>query len=451
MGFLSLTASSSQSTHLTLLVSGEELGYLEPCGCADGQLGGFPRRDSQIQQLRNGVSQSGLAAKGKNLLLVANGDLIDSVSRQSELKAEIGFTALKEMGYAAYNVGEKDLLLGVERLKYFEETSGIPFLCANLFQGEKPVFQPFVLHTISLQGRQVRVAIVGTLSGHFDSTVQNAGDNLRLKVPDVVLKSLMDGLERDSDLIVLLAHADLAESKALASAFPQIDVIVSGHERDEPLASPIRMGKTVLLNTGTKGKSLGQLDIRWGTDGKIANYDFQVLSLSERIPDSPQMVDLLGLYQQMLAAENLSEDLERVPPRAGGMYVGSASCKGCHAEAYVIWKKSKHAHAYQTLVEKGHAADPECLRCHTVSFGFQTGFLNMNQTPALTDVGCENCHGVGGNHVKKPQKGYGQVTKADCLTCHTTENSPKFDYEVYLPKIRHWSEGETNDETTKGF
>ena len=49
--------------------------------------------------------------------------------------------------------------------------------------------------------------------------------------------------------------------------------------------------------------------------------------------------------------------------------------------------------------------------------------------------------GVGGNHAKNPQKGYGQATKPDCLTCHTQENSPKFDYEIYLPKIQHWTRG----------
>lgn len=48
-----------------------------------------------------------------------------------------------------------------------------------------------------------------------------------------------------------------------------------------------------------------------------------------------------------------------------------------------------------------------------------------------------NCHGVGGNHVKNPQPGYGQVTKANCLTWHTSENSPNFDYDAYFPKILH--------------
>ena len=428
--------------NLTLLISGEELGYLEPCGCAEGQLGGFSRRDSVIQQL---------VVKGKTLVPVANGDLIDDASRQSELKAEIGFAGLKEMGYVAYNVGERDLLLGIERLKYLQGASEIPFLSANLFHGENRVFQPFVIHTANLHGNQIQVAIIGVLSQSFEVQVENAEVGLRLEDPVVVLGELVEELDQAADCIVLLAHADLAESEGLASAFPQIDVVVSGHEIEELHEDPVFVENTVLLNTGTKGKAFGQLDIRWDNDRTVTDYDFQAVSLSERLPDSPRMIELLTLYQQMLTAENLSVDLEREPPATGGMYVGSASCKGCHAEIYAIWKKSKHAHAYQTLVSHGHAADPECLTCHTVGFGFQTGFVNIETTPNLPDVGCENCHGVGGNHVKNPQKGYGQVTKADCLTCHTMPNSPKFDYDVYLPRIRHWNDIGVVDEPAKGF
>ena len=428
--------------NLTLLISGEELGYLEPCGRAEGQLGGFPRRDSLIQQL---------AVKGRTLLPVANGDLIDDASRQSELKAEIGFAALKEMGYVAYNIGERDLLLGIDRLEYLQDTSGIPFLSANLFHGENRVFRPFVIHTANLHGSQIQVAIVGVLSQSFEIQVENAGVDLRLENSVAVLRGLVEKLNQAADLIVLLAHADLAESEGLASTFPQIDVVVSGHEREELHEDPVFVENTVLLNTGTKGKAVGQLDIRWSDDRTGPDYEFQAVSLSERLPDSPRMIGLLTLYQQMLTAENLSEELEREPPATGGVYVGSGNCKECHAEAYTIWKKSKHAHAYQTLVSHGHAADPECLPCHTVGFGFQTGFVNMETTPDLPDVGCENCHGVGGNHVKNPQKGYGQVTRANCLTCHTAQNSSKFDYDAYLPRIRHWNDVGGHNETAKGF
>ena len=451
IGLLLRLAFSSQSMRpteveselsLMLLISGEELGYLEPCGCAEGQLGGFPRRDSVIQQL---------TVKGKTLVPVANGDLIDDASRQSELKAKIGFAALKEMGYATYNIGERDLLLGIDRLEYLQDTSGIPFLSANLFHGESRVFQPFVLHTVSLQGNQIQVAIVGVLSQSFEIQVENAGADFRLENPVAMLTDLVEKLDQTADLIILLAHADFAESEVLASTFPQIDVVVSGHEGEELRENPVFIENTVLLNTGTKGKAIGHLDIRWSGDRAVPDYEFKAISLSERLPDSLRMIELLTLYQQMLLVENLSVNLEREPPTTGGTYVGSASCKGCHAEAYTIWKRSKHAHAYQTLVSHGHAADPECLTCHTVGFGFQTGFVNMETTPNLPDVGCENCHGVGGNHVKNPKKGYGQVTQANCLTCHTAQNSPKFDYEVYFPRIRHWNDVGGNNETTKGF
>ena len=74
-------ATTESPPDFTLVVSGQELGYFEPCGCAEGQIGGFPRRDSMLLQLASGR---------KNLLRIANGNLISDAGRQSELKAEIG-------------------------------------------------------------------------------------------------------------------------------------------------------------------------------------------------------------------------------------------------------------------------------------------------------------------------------------------------------------------------
>ena len=163
------------SPEFTLVVSGQELGYLEPCGCAEGQIGGFRRRDSVLHQLASG---------SKNLLRIANGNLVSGAGRQSELKAEIGFTALKEMGYAAFNVGPRDLLLGIEQLKYFSNTSGIPFLSANLFQGGEHVFQPFVLCSMQLNDDQTQVAIVGIISQQFEIYAENTSADLILKSPE---------------------------------------------------------------------------------------------------------------------------------------------------------------------------------------------------------------------------------------------------------------------------
>ena len=47
--------------------------------------------------------------------------------------------------------------------------------------------------------------------------------------------------------------------------------------------------------------------------------------------------------------------------------------------------------------------DGECVVCHTVGFGYKTGFANEKDTPKLKDVGCESCHGPGSLHAKNPE------------------------------------------------
>jgi hypothetical protein len=87
-------------------------------------------------------------------------------------------------------------------------------------------------------------------------------------------------------------------------------------------------------------------------------------------------------------------------------FVGSEKCKRCHEEAYDVWKKSKHSHAYQTLVDAKRPSlrqyDPECIVCHTVGFGYQGGFTSAEKTAHLKDVGCESCHGPASLHVVNP-------------------------------------------------
>jgi len=54
--------------------------------------------------------------------------------------------AMAELGYAAVNVGEEDLRLGLDYLKYVSDFTGVPLLSANLADSAgAPVFQEYVL------------------------------------------------------------------------------------------------------------------------------------------------------------------------------------------------------------------------------------------------------------------------------------------------------------------
>ena len=174
-----LSKPSGPNDTVTLVFSGAELGYLEPCGCSEGQLGGIARRDSFLQQFRS---------NGNVIVPIANGNLIQNISPQSEIKADIGFFALADMGYIAYNIGERDLLLGTAQLTAFSAQNQIPLISANLYQGTSPAFTPYLWHTVQLPNDVVKIAIIGLISPSYAIYAENT--DLRILDPTTVLNNV---------------------------------------------------------------------------------------------------------------------------------------------------------------------------------------------------------------------------------------------------------------------
>ena len=128
--------------------------------------------------------------------------------------------------------------------------------------------------------------------------------------------------------------------------------------------------------------------------------------------------------------------------------VGSAACRSCHEQEYETWSQQPHAKAVHSLEAKGEAGNAECLSCHTTAFGSPGGFPTdgaVADHPALAAVGCESCHGPGGDHVgaDAPRRGtiVSLTDKCDscvilqiCGSCHDDANDPGFEFEV-LDKI----------------
>ncbi len=116
-------------------------------------------------------------------------------------------------------------------------------------------------------------------------------------------------------------------------------------------------------------------------------------------------------------------------------YSGEEFCAVCHEQPHATWSLTKHAYAFDTLVEHGEDRNPECLPCHTVGWGQTGGFDPKVRQEHLRGVQCENCHGRGGPH-QSPEfqkAGYEPV----CATCHTPEHSLRFNFAERLPLVSH--------------
>jgi hypothetical protein len=390
-------------------------------------LGGLARRDSLVKKLR---------ADG-NILLLDNGDIISKLSRQDELKYQTAVSAMNEMGYDALNIGEGDLL-GMHFLNQIQSDANFSLLCANLsLQKASNPFQTYIIKTYGQGQNQIKVAIIGIISKQFEGELSALDSNLSIEEPEKILHPIIEKLTEQVNLIILLSHSNQTYAETLAKKFPSLDIIICGHRVDEPPETLTKVGDTIILSAANKGMYVGRLDLSFNA-GSVADEKYQLIRLSDEFPDSPVISKLLMLYQTMLKSEDvLLLEAEQEKPAGGVFYVGNNSCKSCHEKESAAWEKTKHAKAYSTLIDRKHEFDPECVKCHTVGFGYISGFRHPSSSQELANVGCESCHGAGSNHVDNPQAGYGDTSDAICRNCHDTDNSPKFEYDKYVIPIKH--------------
>ncbi|RJP69616.1 MAG: hypothetical protein C4532_10750 [Candidatus Abyssobacteria bacterium SURF_17] len=371
------------------------------------------------------------------MLLFDNGDMNASYGRQPELKFETMMKGMAEMGYDAVNVGEQDLLLGLDYVKYVADFTGVPFVSANIVDAEgKLVFQEYARSEIAV-GRTKLVSIaVGIISPSFKEEIENINPGISFVEYEATLKRLIPQLRKKADLLVVLAHMNEDEAALLAERLPQIDLIIVSHSGDDPFAAPAIVNEVPIVFAGARGMHVGAARFAWA-DKEAKLQSFAAHKLAGTFADSPRMSPLLADYQQMLKVEKL---LESYPRSEYGevKFTGNKSCQRCHSLPMWRFGKEKHAHAFEVIVEKKHEYDPECVRCHTTGFGYVTGFIAPELTPELEHVGCENCHGPGSKHIEEPlDEKYGEVARETCESCHNPDNSPKFVYEEYLKKIKH--------------
>ncbi len=415
---------------IVVIFSGEELGTLEPCGCYEGQLGGISKRYSFIDSLR----------KQKNVILpVSFGDLIKSSGRQEEIKFEILCRALGKMDYVVHNLGEKDIEISPQVLSFLSQTGGVNFLSSNLkIVAPFPIkINQYIIKDCSVNGHPLKIAFLGILSQSF-----LGGDVLNyvsVSNPVEVIGPLLKQLKDKVNLVVLLSHAPLEESREIAKLFPEIGLVITGHNIEEPKDAVTYVNNIPIVTSGVGGKYVGI--VKYSIyKGAIKRKSIDIIPLDHAHSDAKEIAFLLKEYQQILREEDLLSKIPQTPLPKELSYVGSFVCGTCHKIIYNHWSKTRHGSTYKTLVSAGRQYDPECIKCHTTGYGDISGFLNYEENQNLINVGCESCHGAGSNHVKHVNDPDALITGSRCEVCHDSEHSPKFQHKEYWKKIEHPAE-----------
>lgn len=446
---------------VVLVVSGQQHGYIEPCGCTGlaNQKGGLMRRYTLFDEIRG---------KGWELVPLDAGNQIRRSGKQAAIKFATSIKGLEEMGYGTVGIGADDLKLGASELLSIAADDGSgenPFATANV-----EIIAPDLVSTykkIEFGGHIIGVTTVldpeSIGSTPVDDAIQIQDMNDRAAA---VLKEMQ---EADCEFKVLMLFGSFDAARKMAKDVPGYDLIVAGDTVGEPKYKPdtIEGTNTKVVMTGDKGMFVGLVGLYKDQPLKYAK-----VPLDDQYEDARPMLDLMAGYQNQLKQLGL-EGLGIKPADhiSGTTFVGTKKCGECHTTALAIWENTPHAEATEDIVNPGERSeiprhhDPECLSCHVTGWNpqeyypYTSGYLSLDKTPLMVGNGCENCHGPGKAHVDAEEGTSGlsdqevaairetvrltlDKARDKCLECHDLDNSPDFHkdgaFEDYWAEVEHY-------------
>src|SRR5688572_7581039 len=212
-----------------LVFSGEQDGYLEPCGCAglENQKGGLRRRFTLLKQLRE---------KGWPVVAMDLGGQEKRSGVQAEIKFDFALRALVAMNYAAVGFGPQDLRMDLLSVVINLDEATNPLVSANV--GVVGFDSGFTKPYKIIEAGGMKIGVTSVLGKKELAGLANSADLELVEPYQAIPKVLPKLLAEKCDQLVLLAHAEQDEAQDLARRFHEFDWIVSAHGADEPPNAP---------------------------------------------------------------------------------------------------------------------------------------------------------------------------------------------------------------------
>ena len=232
-----------------------------------GRLGGLDRTATLIKSIR--------ADRGDDkVLLLDGGDTWQGSYTSLKTNGQDMVDAMALLKPDAM-VGHWEFTFGQDRVEEIIEEMAYPFLGGNVFDTEwdERVFES----TEYFERGGVKVAVIGQ---HFPYTpianprymIPTWSFGIR---PEEIQKNVNEARDNGAEIVVLLSHNGFDVDQKVAKTVNGIDVILTGHTHDA-VPEAIKIGKTLVLSSGSHGKYLGRVDLKV-ENGEVVDYNSTVI------------------------------------------------------------------------------------------------------------------------------------------------------------------------------
>ena len=240
-----------------------------------------------------------LAAAGRTPFLVLAGDFLSSSVASTVFKGEQMIAALNAAGLDLATLGNHEFDFGVDLLVQRMGEARWQWVVSNVvdISTGKPIggAAPYVVRTFG----PLKVGFIG-LCLTTEATGRETLRRVQLINPLVAAARYLPVLKKERvDVIVALTHLTFAEDQALAQRFPQIDVIVGGHEH---FPITVTENRTLISKAGSDARFVARIDVNRRRAGSVERH-FELVPITAALPDDSRTADVVNSYEARMGPE----------------------------------------------------------------------------------------------------------------------------------------------------
>jgi 5'-nucleotidase/UDP-sugar diphosphatase len=240
-----------------------------------------------------------MAAAGRTPLLVLAGDFLSPSVASSVFKGEQMVAALNAAGLDLATLGNHEFDFGTDLLIQRMGEAKWQWVVSNVIDTNtgKPIggALPYVVKTFGT----LKVGFIGLCL----TTSEISRDKLthvRLVDPREAAGRYLPALRREgAAVIVAITHLAFSDDRALAQRFPQIDLIIGGHEHYPITATENR---TLISKAGSDAKFVARIDVNRQASGVVERF-FELVPITSALADEPRTAAIVKSYEDRLGTE----------------------------------------------------------------------------------------------------------------------------------------------------
>jgi 5'-nucleotidase len=241
-----------------------------------------------------------LLEQGRRPFMMLAGDFLSSSVESTVFRGEQMVAALNEAGLDMATLGNHEFDFGVDLLLQRMKEARWQWVVSNVIDTttNKPIggAAPYVVRTFGT----LKVGFIG-LCLASESLPNDATKRVRILNPLDAAATYLPLLRRERvDVTIALTHLTFDEDRTLAERFPEIDLIIGGHEHF-PIAA--FENRTFISKAGTDARFVARIDVERRRPSRSVERFYELIPVTAAFPDEPRTAAVVSAYEAKLGSQ----------------------------------------------------------------------------------------------------------------------------------------------------